>query len=168
MKSFPCLYLEIKSNKLTFIFDYKDLFQLFNNRFYFMIIFRDEKYSKYDLTWTVGEIFLRKYITIFNFDAQTISFYRNQVDEMNMKSKNIYNNNKNISNNKYNKYGIIRIIVEIIMGIIIILILFMLYRKYRNTRKLHANELEDSNYVYNAKEDKNTPSYLLSKEKELN
>ena len=47
------------------------------------------------------------------------------------------------------------------MGIFIIVILFLLYRKYRNSRKLHANELEDSNYVYKAKENKHP--YLLEK-----
>ena len=52
------------------------------------------------------------------------------------------------------------------MGLVIIFILFLLYRKYRNSRKLHANELEDSNYTYDAKENKD--SYFLSKEKELN
>ena len=83
---------------------------------------------------------------------------------MNIKSKIIYKNNKNISNNKYNKYGIIRTLFEIIMGFFIIFILFILYRKYRNTRKLHANELEDNNYVYITKENKDNSLY---KENEL-
>lgn len=164
--SFPSLNFEIKTNNLTFIFTYKDLFQIYNNRFYFMVIFREEKYSKYDASWTVGEIFLRKYLTTFNFDAQTISFYRNQVDEVNIKSIFPYNNKNNSKNKRNNKSNIIRTLVEIIMGLVIIFILFLLYRKYRNSRKLHANELEDSNYVYDAKENKD--SYFLSKEKELN
>ena len=62
------------------------------------------------------------------------------------------------------KYG--RTFIEIIMGILIIIILYLLYRKYRNTRKLHANELEDSNYVYVSGENNN--SILTKKERELN
>ena len=157
IKSFPSLNFEIKTNNLTFIFTYKDLFQLYNNRFYFMIIFRDERYSKYDLSWTLGEIFLRKYLTVFNFDAQTISFFRNQVDEVNKKSKITYTNKKQ----SINRNNLIRTFIEIIMGLFIIVILFLLYRKYRNSRKLHANELEDSNYVYDTKENKHP--YLLTK-----
>ena len=156
LKTFPSLNFEIKTNNLTFIFTYKDLFQLYNNRFYFMIIFRDEKYAKYDLSWTLGEIFLRKYLTTFNFDAQTISFFRHQVDEENKKSKIIFNKKNSINKNNY-----IRTFIEIIMGLFIIFILFLLDRKYRNSRKLHANELEDSNYAYDAKENKHP--YLLEK-----
>ena len=171
MKTFPSLIFEIKTKNLTFIFTYKDLFQLYNNRFYFMIIFREEKYSRYQTSWIMGEIFLRKYLTVFNFDAQTISFYKNQVDDINTKSKVIFENEKNYSNNSENENknkNYIRTFIEIIMGLFIIVILFLLYRKYRNSRKLHENEFEDSNYVYNTKKDINIDSYLLSKEKELN
>ena len=157
LKTFPSLNFEIKTKNLTFIFTYKDLFQLYNNRFYFMIIFKDEKSSKIDLSWKLGEIFLRKYLTVFNFDAETISFYRNQVDEANKKSKIVYTKEKN----SMVRGVCIRTFTEIIMGLFIIAILFLLYRKYRNSRKLHANELEDNNYVYNAKENKHP--YLLEK-----
>ena len=34
------------------------------------------------------------------------------------------------------------------MGIIIIFSFYLLYRKYKKSRKLLANELEDSNYAY--------------------
>ena len=129
-----------------------------------MIIFRDEKFSTYGPKWTMGEIFLRKYLTTFNFDSKTVLFYRNQVNEMNKKNQIIINPNN--SNKKFNisKYG--RALLEIIMGIFIIFILYLLYRKYRNSRKIHANELEDSNYVYIPKENKNPE--LINKQKELN
>ena len=122
-----------------------------------MIIFNEEKSSKIDLNWKLGEIFLRKYLTVFNFDAETISFYRNQVDEANKKSNIDYTKEKN----SLGRSVCIRTFIEIIMGLFIIVILFLLYRKYRNSRKLHANELEDSNYVYDTKENKHP--YLLTK-----
>ena len=165
IKSFPSLNFEIKTNNLTFIFNYKDLFKLYNDRLYFMIIFRDEKYTSYVPLWTMGEIFLRKYLTTFNYDSKTIIFYRNQVNDMNIKSQIIIStpiNSKKVFN--INKY--IRTIFEILMGIIIILILYLLYRKYRSSRKIHANELEDNNYVYVPNE--NNKAILSKKKFELN
>ena len=164
IKLFPDLIFEIKTNNLTFIFTYNDLFKEFNDKIYFMVIFLNEKYSAYVPRWTMGEIFLRKYLTSFNQDTKLISFYRNQVDEMNNKNQNNYEPStpkKSLSLSNH-----IRTLFEIIMGIIIIFILYLLYRKYRNSRKLHANELEDSNYVYVQKENKNP--ILLNKQRELN
>ena len=37
--------------------------------------------------WEMGELFFRKYITAFNFDSKTISFYKTQVDEINQKTE---------------------------------------------------------------------------------
>ena len=164
IKLFPDLIFEIKTNNLTFIFTYNDLFKEFNDKIYFMVIFLNEKYSAYVPRWTMGEIFLRKYLTSFNQDTKLISFYRNQVDEMNNKNQNNYEPStpeKSLSLSNH-----IRTLFEIIMGIIIVFILYLLYRKYRNSRKLHANELEDSNYVYVQKENKNP--ILLNKQRELN
>ncbi len=150
IKLFPTLYFEIKQNNLSFIFTYKELFSLFNERIYFLINFKDGNYTN----WKMGDIFLRKYLTSFNYDAKTISFYRNQVDEINSKSKvPDYIENKNSSKIEIGK--IIRIIIEIIMGIIIIVISVLLYKKYKSSRKKRANELDDDeNYDYTPKERK--------------
>ena len=40
-----------------------------------MIIFRIEKYVFLTDTWTVGEIFLKKYPGTFNLESKTISFF---------------------------------------------------------------------------------------------
>ena len=40
------------------------------------------------------------------------------------------------------------------MGILIIFSFYLLYRKYKKSRKLLANELEDSNYTYITNEQK--------------
>ena len=164
IKSFPTLNFEVKTKNLTFFFTYNELFKVYNNKLYFMIIFRDEKYSSYVPRWIMGEIFLRKYLTTYNYDSKTFIFYRNQVDEMNIKTRVFYNPTKPKNNLNVFKYG--RTFIEIIMAFLIIIILYLLYRKYRNTRKLHANELEDSNYVYVSGE--NNKSILTKKERELN
>ena len=163
IKTFPSLYFEIKPNNLTFIFTYVDLFKLYKDRLFFMIIYKEEKYSSYIPRWIMGEIFLIKYITTYNFDAKTFIFYRKQVNEINAKSPIIYEP-KNKTKIKFSKY--FRTFIEIIMGLFIIFILFLFYRKFRNLRKIHANELEDSNYVYEPQYKKN--SILSKKDRELN
>ena len=152
IKSFPTLYFEIKQNNLTFIFTYKELFSLFNEKIYFLINFKDGNYTD----WKMGDIFLRKYLTSFNYDAKTISFYKNQVDEINSKSKvPDFTENKDDNTSKVEIGKIIRIIVEIVMGIIIIVISVLLYKKYKSSRKKRANELnDDEDYDYTPKEKK--------------
>ena len=166
IKSFPILSFEIKANNLTFSFTYNELFKVFNDRLYFMIIFRDQKYSSYLRSWIMGDIFLRKYLTTYNFESKTILFYRNQVDEMNIKSKLVRTSSDLDKNNNFSKH--LRTFLEVIMGIFIILILYLLYRKYRSIRKIHANELEDSNYAYVPQENKTSALSQEQKQRELN
>ena len=162
IKTFPSLNFEIKENNLTFIFNYLDLFKSYNDRLFFMIIYEIEKYSSYVPRWIMGDIFLRKYITTYNFDAKAFIFYRNQVNEMNIQSQ--INYKSNITKINFSKY--FRMSIEIIMGLIIVIVLYLFYRKYESKRKIHANELEDSNYVYESRENKN--SILSNKNRELN
>ena len=79
IKHFPTIYFEIKESNLTFLFNYKELFKVHHNRLYFLIIFKNNY-------WEFGEIFLRKYITSFNYDSHTISFYKEQVDDINKRT----------------------------------------------------------------------------------
>ena len=83
LKYFPNLYFEMKEYNLTFLFNYKELFKLHDNRIYFLIYFKEGSLLNY---WDIGELFLRKYITSFNYDSKTISFYKNQIDEINIKT----------------------------------------------------------------------------------
>ena len=82
IKTFPPLYFLIRSYNLTFLFTYKELFQLHNNRLYFLIYYKTGTYS----SWELGELFLRKYITSFNYYSKTISFDKSQVDDINNKT----------------------------------------------------------------------------------
>ena len=152
IKLFPNVNF-IKTKDLVFSFSYKDLFKIYDNRLYFMIIFKNVEFSSSGHIWIFGDIFLRKYITFFNSDSKTILFFKSQV-----------NNNTEMNNNNYDlskakdenasKNSVLRTLFEIFMAFVILIILFLLYKKYRSTRKLHANELEDNNYEYKAKENK--------------
>ena len=152
IKLFPSLKFEIKINDLYFIFSYADLFKLFNDKLYFMIIFKIEKYSTYIPRWVVGEIFLRKYLTTFNYDSKMIIFYRNQVNEANIKSENV-NESKESKKDKSLSINI-RTIIEILMGIILIIIFYLLVKICRNSKKNFAKELKDKDYEYIPQENK--------------
>ena len=95
-----------------------------------MKAFRDEKYSGYSLRWYFGDIFLRKYMTSFNYDSKSIIFYRNQINLANINSKIIYDESN--TNKNSNKFNIFRVIVEIFMAILIVFMLYIIYRRFRN------------------------------------
>ena len=141
LKSFPTLYFEMKDYNLVFLFNYKELFKEHNNTIYFLIYFDGNTYSN----WEIGEIFLRKYITSFNYYSKTISFYKTQIDEINKKTDIRFPNEEPEENPKKENNEIIVIII-IVVGIVFIvsiiaLILFLVISK--QLRKKKAYELND-------------------------
>ena len=149
IKTFPTLYFLIKPYNLTFLFNYKELFQLHNNRLYFLIYYKTGSYSY----WEMGEIFLRKYITSFNYYSKTISFYKSQIDEINNKTDMIIPDEESdiipIDNNP-NKIKI-WVIVLIVCGVVLIaaiIAIILLVLKLKKFRKKRAAELKDDNYDY--------------------
>jgi hypothetical protein len=162
IKNFPTLYFTIKSESLNFTFTYNDLFKLFDNKLYFLIIFPIKGPITFSNEWFIGEIFLKKYICTFNLETKSISFYKNQINKSNdIIEQKVNNGNANIW---------VRYLIEIFMGLIIIFFAYLIYRAYRKSRKLLANELEDSNYIYVSNEkikEKEKQNKLIS-EKELN
>ena len=158
IKNFPTLYFIIKPCNLTFLFNYKELFQLHNNRLYFLIYYRAGSYSN----WEVGELFLRKYITSFNYYSKTISFYKNQVDDINNITYKIVPDEEpdeipdsdptpaesnNEPKNKMKTWIIIVILCGIILVLAVIIIVLLIFRA-KKFRKKRAAELIDDNYEY--------------------
>ena len=137
-------------NDLEFIFTYNDLFKVINDRLYFMIIFKVEAVLAFRPKWVMGEIFLRKYLTLFNYEAREISFYKSNVERINIETE------KNASN-----YSLLKIICGIIIGILIIYIAFLLFRKYIKSKKVIADDVEN---LENKNENKD--DVLLSEKKE--
>lgn len=150
IKSFPNLYFEL-ANGLEFMFTYEELFKVFNDRLYFMVIFREKRYTVFAPRWAVGELFLRKYLTVFNYETKEISFYKNQVEEINIESEN------SAKSSLVSK--VIKIVGAFLIGLILIWIIFVLYRKYLKSKKVNASDLEDNN----SSDDKNKMDSLLEK-----
>ena len=105
----------------------------------------------------MGELFLRKYLTSFNYDSKTISFYKTQLDDINKKTDVSYSNddfdkNKKNENNKDRSINI-RIVIEIAVGLTlfaVIIILIIFFIKQKKQRKKRAEELDDEyDYIPN-------------------
>ena len=152
IKSFPTLYFEMKTYNITFLFNYKELFKLHNNRFYFLVMFKNNS-----LTWDIGEIFFRKYLTSFHYDSKLISFYRTQIDEINKKtdipdpeynSEQNTNNNDSTNNNNNYTIKIIICVVGCVVLIAAIITIIILVIKLKKNRKKRADELKDDDYEY--------------------
>ena len=56
IKNFPNLYFIQKNKGLIFSFTYKDLFKIFNDKIYFMIIFPYNPSLTRSFNWDIGEI----------------------------------------------------------------------------------------------------------------
>ena len=115
---FPIISFNHKGLNYTFEFNYQDLFLKVDNKFYFLIVFKDIK----DNNWKIGKPFFKKYQLIFESDRKLIGFYTGKI-----KSKINFN----------------WIIVFILFIILIILIIFMIIRYKNLPKKIRAKELNE-------------------------
>ena len=129
IKKFPKVKLFHYNYNFTFEFDGNELFlkDKFENKYIFLISF-----IKNESIWQLGEVFLRKYMLIFNQGERDIGLYI-QVN----------NNNSNFIIPK----NVLIVILFIILIFIIIVLSYFLWKAHKYKRKLRANELED-NYEY--------------------
>ena len=147
--NFPTLNFFKSQINYNFTFTGNELFQEIDDKIFFKMVTNTEIYQK-DIIF--GKLFLKKYQVIFNSDYKSLSFYK-------------INNNNNIINNKTDnstinfktnkKQQILTPILFIVIGVLILILGIFLGRKFCNIkRRIHANELEDNNYVYESKETK--------------
>ena len=145
LKSFPTLYFEMKDYNLVFLFNYNELFKVHNDTIYFLIYFDGNTYSN----WEMGEIFLRKYITSFNYYSKTISFYKTQIDEINKKTDIRFNNEEPVekptkeNHESKTKTLIIIIIVGAIAVFVVVISLVLSVVIRKKLKKKKAYELND-------------------------
>ena len=110
----------------SFEFNYKDLWIEFNEKLYYQIIFKNFILNnENDNNWIFGELFLKKYLLLFNQDKKVIGIYENK--KMNFP---------------------FLIILNIILVILVIVFGYYFKKFYKlKPRKLRVNELEE-NYDY--------------------
>ena len=76
---FPTLYLNQRALRYIFELNKDDLFILYNNKWYFMIIFEGEEIANPIHKWMFGEPFLKKYQFVFDPINFKIGFYNPQI-----------------------------------------------------------------------------------------
>lgn len=110
----------------SFEFNYKDLWIEFNEKLYYQIIFKNFILNnENDNNWIFGELFLKKYLLLFNQDKKVIGIYENK--KMNFP---------------------FLIFLNIILVILVIVLGYYFKKFYKlKPRKLRVNELEE-NYDY--------------------
>ena len=143
LEKFPDLIF-VKDN-INFTFTRNELWQEFENNYYFLVIFCEQ--PKED--WIFGKIFFKKYIIFFNLDQKIIGFYPNS-NQQDSKSKD------NIEKSNLNSYLLPWILVILLLIILIIFIIYFFYYLKIKNRKIRANELDD-NYDYVSQENQNEP-----------
>ena len=124
IKNFPILSFENKELKLNFTFNYEELFYQFEDKLYFLIVFR-----KSSINWKFGNVFFKKYQIYFDRDNKIFG---------------VYLKNKSNINIPYTTFIIVILILALIVcGSLLYYFINLLKRK----RKIRANELED-NFEY--------------------
>ena len=107
---------------VTFEFNYNELFQKYNDKYYFMITF----YLKLSDKWTFGYLFLEKYKTVINLERSIIGFYI-----------------PNIPNIDEKNFIWICILIIFIILFFVAGLSFYYYRLLKNKRKTRINEIEE-------------------------
>lgn len=146
--NFPNLNL-IQKDKLnyTFVLSSFDLFMKINDKYYFLIIFPEDKSNN---NWYLGFPFHKNYQFVFNYDSKTLGFYAYRSegeDEAVRKDKPIEIGDIKINTN-LSGYSYKRIIIEILICVLLVVLAFFIGKKINKERKKKANELKDENYEY--------------------
>ena len=115
------IYFENKELNYTFEIEHKKLFEEYNNRLYYLVIFGGETI----IEWTLGKPFLENYTTVFTFDKIESYIQSNTI------GFEIPLNNKN-----NNKSYIIWIILAILFCFIIIIVVYVICKKCNNKNDL--------------------------------
>ena len=132
---FPNITFISRDLEATIKFEAKDLFTETEHKYFFNVIFSQFGGSK----WIFGKLFLKKYPTMFNLDANTIEIYDGSEESDNNGSS-------------------VLMTILLIFGIIILLgaigVLGYFFGKNLNKmRKKKANELADDEFDYTANND---------------
>ena len=154
---FPNLNFVEPNLEYIFSFSFNNLFQLIDERYYFLVIFPEDITHAAYKVWYLGLPFYYSNQFIFNYADKTIGIYDQniKIDDNEEKKQNDKDNNNNEKKEKKHFIGVWRIIIEIIIGILLVVGAYFIGKKINEQRKKRANELKDDNYDYSANEEKN-------------
>ena len=168
-KIFPKLNFIEPNLEYIFSFSFNNLFQLIDERYYFLVIFPEDITHAAYKVWYLGLPFYYSNQFVFNYESKTIGIYDQNTkiddkdtpkdddddekdspkdDEKDNKDKNKKDIDKSFSNT-------LKIIIGIIFGIILLVIAFYLGKQFNDKRKKRVNELKNDDYDYTVGEDNN-------------
>ena len=134
IESFPDLIFYNSDMNYSFVFTYKDLFMKKDNKIYYMVVFDQRGYNN---KWTVGNIFIKNTMMVFDMDKKLIGIYdKSKKKEVIIQEKN------NIIN-----VTIYIVVISITSAIIVGLIVFIIYKFVWKKKSKKAYELKDD-YEY--------------------
>lgn len=146
--SFPGINFISNDLNYSFTLDSEDLF-LEEKGYVFCLLYFSSSSTSYSSRWMMGKPFLRKYPFTVNIDEKYFSFYYDT--DLNKPPSNEGNNSgEGISSTSL--WIIVCCTVIIISVLSFLIFRFCLYEKY--FKKKRANELDDDDYDYTAKNDK--------------
>ena len=125
-ESLENIFFENKELNYTFEIEHKKLFEEYNNRLYYLVIFGGETI----IEWTLGKPFLENYTTVFTFD---------KIESYNQNNTIGFEIPFNISNN--NKSYVFWIVLGILLFLIISIIIIncIIYTKNKNKKNFNKD-----------------------------
>ena len=139
----PIIYFYSVQFKYNFEIRGEDLFELKNDKYYFLLFSQTFTYS-----WILGKPFFKKFPFLYNIESRTISFYNPNIPYQSLNDKNKYKMNYNY---------ILAIVILCFIIIIIMAHYLIILGKSHRQRKIRSNELEDE-FVYKPSQNKNIDS----------
>ena len=144
----------------SFSFNYKDLFELKDDYYYFKIILvlRNESINDINISWKFGRTFFRKFIVTLNKDKKTITFYK-KIDDDKGGDESKNDGKKSQEENKFNIIYIVLITILILVCIILVIVIFKycgLSKKLKNKERKNVLLDEDDAYIDITKNEKLT------------
>ena len=124
---FPNIEFYINDADYKFVLTYEDIFIKKDGKVYFMICFNKKGYN---VNWTLGNIFLKRNMIIFDMDRKIMGFYNSNIPL-----------NNNVNNNK--KFFCLIVIIIIAAIVIIGLVAFIIITFIYGKRKKKVYELDN-------------------------
>ena len=130
---FPNIEFYINDADYKFVLTYEDIFIKKDGKVYFMICFNKKGY---DVNWTLGNIFLKRNMIIFDMDRKIMGFYNSNIP---------LNNNVNNDKKFFCLFVIIIIAAIVIIGLVAFIIITFKYGK-RKKKVYELDNYDDYDY----------------------
>ena len=116
------IFLYNEKLNYTFEIDHKKLFEEYNNRIYYLVIFGGKKLAE----WTLGIPFLKTYTTVFTFDKNDSIINQTNIIGFEILPK---------EEEEHKTWVIITLIIILIIIIIILLSIFISFWKKKKNKR---------------------------------